>query len=298
MGEWEQGLEAARKQNIIDDSTHDRLSKMSFEREATTSKFPMRIALIVLGAILLVSAGFSLFVRVLGDDPSQLFVAMVLALVALVAEIIARLVSRAKPLKFLAGIIGSFAGVPLGFAVAVLLPGEPDVGAASVGFLIAAAWSMLWFRRTKSGVAIAVVVLELAAFVALIGDSNNLNTETTGLVLCVLGVLTAIASIIGRLKPSLPPLVASLIVIGWGCIAQNTYGGDVIAVIGIAISAALFLIAYRRSEALMSAATAVSTGIWAVVLTAALTEGSLVPLIVAAALGAAMVGWGARLARK
>ena len=298
MGEWEQGLEAARKQGIIDDSTHERLTKLAFERETTTSKFPMRIALIVLGAILLVSAGFSLFVRVLGDDPSQVFVAALLALVALVAEIIARVVSRAKPLKFLAGIIGSFAGAPLGFAVAVLLPGEPDARAASVGFLIAAVWSLLLFRRTKSGVAVVAVVLELAAFVALIGDSNNLNTETTGLVLCVLGVLAAIASIIGRLKPSLPPLVASLIVVGWGCIAQNTYGGDVIAVVGIVISAVLFLIAYRRSEALMSAATAVSTGIWAVVLTAALTEGSLVPLVVAAGLGAAMVAWGAKLTRK
>jgi hypothetical protein len=35
MGEWEQGLEAARNQGIIDDSTHDRLAKMSFERRAT-----------------------------------------------------------------------------------------------------------------------------------------------------------------------------------------------------------------------------------------------------------------------
>ena len=298
MGEWEQGLEAARKQGIIDDSTHDRLAKMSFERRVTESKFPMRIALIVLGAILLVSAGFSLFVRVLGDDPSQVFVAVVLALVALVAEIIARLVSRAKPLKFLAGIIGSFAGVPLGFAVAVLLPGDPDVGSGAVGAIVAAVWSWLWFRRTKSGVAIGAVVLELALVVMLVGESSNFTVETTGVVLCALGVVAAIASIIGRLKPSLPPLVASLIVVGWGCIAQNTYGGDVIAVIGIVISAVLFLIAYRRSEALMSAATAVSTGVWAVVLTAALTEGSLVPLVVAAALGAAMIAWGAKLTRK
>ena len=298
MGEWEQGLEAARKQGIIDDSTHDRLAKMSFERRATESKFPMRIALIVLGAILLVSAGFSLFVRVLGDDPSQVFVAVVLALVALVAEIIARLVSRAKPLKFLAGIIGSFAGVPLGFAVAVVLPGDPDVGSGAVGAIVAAVWSWLWFRRTKSGIAIAAVVLELALFVMLVSESSNFTIETTGVVLCVLGVVAALASIIGRLKPSLPPLVASLIVVGWGCIAQNTYGGDVIAVIGIVISAVLFLIAYRRSEALMSAATAVSTGVWAVVLTAALTEGSLVPLVVAAALGAAMIAWGAKLTRK
>ena len=298
MGEWEQGLEAARKQGIIDDSTYDRLAKMSFERRATESKFPMRIALIVLGAILLVSAGFSLFVRVLGDDPSQVFVAVVLALVALVAEIIARLVSRAKPLKFLAGIIGSFAGVPLGFAVAVVLPGDPDVGSGAVGAIVAAVWSWLWFRRTKSGIAIAAIVLELALFVMLVGESSNFTIETTGVVLCVLGVVAALASIIGRLKPSLPPLVASLIVVGWGCIAQNTYGGDVIAVIGIVISAVLFLIAYRRSEALMSAATAVSTGVWAVVLTAALTEGSLVPLVVAAALGAAMIAWGAKLTRK
>ncbi len=298
MGEWEQGLETARKQGIIDDSTHDRLAKMSFERRATESKFPMRIALIVLGAILLVSAGFSLFVRVLGDDPSQVFVAIVLALVALVAEIIARLVSRARPLKFLAGIIGAFAGVPLGFAVAVVLPGDPDVGSGAVGAIVAALWSLLWFRRTKSGVAIAAVVLELALVVMLVGDASNFTVETTGVVLCALGVVAALASIIGRLKPSLPPLVASLIVVGWGCIAQNTYGGDVIAVIGIVISAVLFLIAYRRSEALMSAATAVSTGVWAVVLTAALTEGSLVPLVVAAALGAAMIAWGAKLTRK
>ena len=298
MGEWEQGLEAARKQGIIDDSTHDRLAKMSFERQATESKFPMRIALIVLGAILLVSAGFAIFVRILGDDPSQVFVAAIIALVALVFEIIARVVLRAKPINFLAGIIGSFAGVPLGFAVALFLPGDPEVGSGAVGAFVAAVWSWLWFRRTKSGVAIAAVVLELALLVMLLGESSNFSIETTGVVLCVLGVVVALASIIGRLKPSLPPLVASLIVVWWGCISQNTYGGDVIAVIGIAISAILFLVAYRRSQALMSAATAVSTGMWAVVLTAALTEGSLVPLIVEAALGAAMIAWGAKLTRK
>ena len=298
MGEWQQGLEVAREQGIIDEAMQERLLKLQFEHEPTTLKFPMRIALIVLGAILLVSAGFAIFVRVLGDDPSELFIAGVLALVALVAEIVARLVARAKPLKFLAGIIGSFAGLPLGFAVAVLLPGEPNAGVGAVGALVAAAWSWLWFRRTKSGVAVAMVVIELAAAIVFIGESQNLNTETTGVVLCVLGVIAAIASIVGRLKPSLPPLVASLIVVGWGCIAQNSYGGDVIAVIGIAISAALFLFAYRRSEALMSAATAVSTGIWAVVLTSALTDGSLAPLIVSAVLGAAMVAWGTKLTRK
>ena len=298
MGEWEQGLKAAQAQGVIDEATHDRLSNLQFEREVSGAKFPMRIALILLGAILLVSAGFAIFVRVLGDDPSEIFVAGLLALVAVVGETVARLVERAKPLKFLAGVIGSFAGVPLGFALAVLLPGEPNAGVGGVGALIAAVWSFYWFRRTKSGVAVAAVVIELAVAIVFIGKSQNLNTETTGVVLCVLGVLAAVASIVGRLKPSLPPLVASLIVVGWGCIAQNTYGGDVIAVIGIAISAALFLFAYRRSEALMSAATAVSTGVWAVVLTGALTDGSLAPLIVAAVLGAAMVIWGARFARK
>ncbi len=308
MGEWEKGLETARKEGIIDDSTHDQLLKLQFERERErdgagsgtggNSKFPTRIALIVLGSILLVSAGFAIFVRVLGDDPSEIFVAGVLALVAVVGEIIARLVARVKPLKFLAGIIGSFAGVPLGFAVVLSLPGEPDAGVGAVGALVATAWSFNWYRRTKSGVAVAAVVVELAVAIMLIGESQKLNTETTGVVLCVLGVLAAVASIVGRLKPSLPPLVASLIVVGWGCIAQNTYGGDVIAVIGIVISAVLFLLSYRRSEALMSAATAMSTGVWAVVLTGALTDGSLAPLIVAAVLGAALVVWGARFARK
>ena len=298
MGEWEQGLKAAQAQGVIDEVTLDRLSKLQFEREVSGAKFPMRIALILLGAILLVSAGFAIFVRVLGDDPSEIFVAGLLALLAVVGETVARLVERAKPLNFLAGIIGSFAGVPLGFALAVLLPGEPNAGVGGVGALISAAWSFYWFRRTKSGVAVAAVVIELAVAIVLIGDSQNLNTETTGVVLCVLGVLAAVASIVGRLKPSLPPLVASLIVVGGGCIAQNAYGGDVIAVIGIAISAVLFLLSYRRSEALMSAATAMSTGVWAVVLTGALTDGSLAPLIVAAVLGAALVVWGARFARK
>ncbi|MFM9123323.1 MAG: hypothetical protein ACKOQX_10780, partial [Actinomycetota bacterium] len=59
-----------------------------------------------------------------------------------------------------------------------------------------------------------------------------------------------------------------------------------------------FLLSYRRSEAIMSAATAVSTGIWAVVLTTALTDGSIAPLIVAAVLGAALIAWSAKLTRK
>ncbi|NDF67662.1 MAG: hypothetical protein EB142_07155, partial [Actinobacteria bacterium] len=78
MGEWQQGLEVAREQGIIDEAMQERLLKLQFEHESTTSKFPMRIALIVLGAILLVSAGFAIFVRVLGDDPSELVIAGVL----------------------------------------------------------------------------------------------------------------------------------------------------------------------------------------------------------------------------
>jgi hypothetical protein len=60
----------------------------------------------------------------------------------------------------------------------------------------------------------------------------------------------------------------------------------------------LFLLSYRRGDAMMSAATAVSTGIWAVVLTTALTEGAIAPLVVAAIIGAALVIWGLRLSRR
>ncbi|MFM7081505.1 MAG: hypothetical protein ACKOYI_06015, partial [Actinomycetota bacterium] len=89
-----------------------------------------------------------------------------------------------------------------------------------------------------------------------------------------------------------------LIVIGYGCITQNTYGGDIVATVGVVISASLFVLAYRRSDALLSAATAVSTGVWAVVLTSALTSGAIAPLIVAAGVGAALVVWGSRLSRR
>lgn len=298
MGEWEQGLKTARELEIIDESTHDRLVNMSFNREVASSRFPMRIALIVLGAILLVSAGFAIFVRVLGDEPSQVLAAAVLAVVAAVAETVARFVHRVKPLKFLAAIIGCFVGIPLGLSLAVLLPDDPKAFGGVLGTLIAAVWSWMWFRRTKSGLAIAAVVLELAGFVVFVSEWWNFTYESAGVVLSVVGALTAVASIVGRIKPSLPPLVASLIVIGWGCGLQGPRGVDVIAVIGIAISAGLFLLSYRRSEALMSAATAISTGVWAVVLTGALTEGSLAPLIVAAVLGLAMVLWGARRSTK
>ncbi|NBS36893.1 MAG: hypothetical protein EBS71_05925 [Actinobacteria bacterium] len=298
VGEWETGLNVAHDRGIIDAELRDRLAALSFERETQAARFPMRIALIVLGAILLVSAGFAVIVRVLGDDPSQVLIAAVLLLVAVIAEGVAWLIRRAKALAFLAGIVGSFAGIPLGFAVAVLLPNDPDAIAGAVGSFVAATWSVLWFQRTRAGLAIAAVVAELAFFIGFAGDWANFSMETTGVVLCILGVIAAMVSIFGRLKPSLPPLVASLIVIGYGCIAQNTYGGDVIAVIGVVISAGLFLLSYRRGEALMSAATAISTGVWAVVLTSALTEGAIAPLIVAAVIGAGLIFWGLRLSRR
>ena len=298
MGEWETGLNAAHDRGVIDAEMRDRLAAMEFDRESPPEGFPMRIALIVLGAILLVSAGFAIFIRLVPDDPSQLLVSAMLLGVAAVAEAIAWIVRRTNAVAFLAGIVGSFAGIPLGVAVVVALPGDPNSGAGALGALIAAVWSVLWFTRTKSGWPVASAVLKAAVFIMFFGEWVNMTTETAGVVLCVFGVITAVASIFGRLNPNLPPLVASLIVVGGGCIAQNTYGGKVIAAIGIAISAGLFLLAYRRSDALMSAATAVSTGVWAVVLTGALTEGAIVPIIAAAGVGAALVFWGIRLSRR
>ncbi len=298
MGEWETGLNVAHDRGVIDAEMRDRLTAMEFDRESPPDSFPMRIALIVLGAILLVSAGFAIFIRLVPDDPSQLLVSAMLLGVAAVAEAIAWIVRRTNAVAFLAGIVGSFAGIPLGVAVVVALPGDPNSGAGALGALIAAVWSVLWFTRTKSGWPVASAVLKAAVFIMFFGEWVNMTTETAGVVLCVFGVITAVASIFGRLNPNLPPLVASLIVVGGGCIAQNTYGGKVIAAIGIAISAGLFLLAYRRSDALMSAATAVSTGVWAVVLTGALTEGAIVPIIAAAGVGAALVFWGIRLSRR
>ena len=298
MGEWETGLNVAHDRGVIDAEMRDRLAEMEFERESPSEGFPMRIALIVLGAILLVSAGFAIFIRLVPDDPSQLLVAAMLLGVAAVAETIAWIVRRTNAVAFLAGIIGSFAGIPLGVALVLALPGDPNSGAGALGALIAAVWSVLWFTRTKSGWPVASAVLKAAVFIMFFGEWVNMTTETAGVVLCVFGVITAVASIFGRLNPNLPPLVASLIVVGGGCIAQNTYGGKVIAAIGIAISAGLFLLAYRRSDALMSAATALSTGVWAVVLTGALTEGAIVPIIAAAGVGAALVFWGIRLSRR
>ena len=298
MGEWERGLEAARARGVIDDSLQATLAALDFERDHDRQRFPMRIALYVLGAVLLVAAGFATFIRVLGDDPSQLLAASMLAVVGAIIEGVAWLVRRAKTLPFLAGIVGSFAGIPLGFALAIALPGDPNAGAGALASLLAALWSLNWFSRTKSGVAIAAVIAELAFFVGFAGDWASFSQETIGAVLCILGVGAALAAIFGRIKPSLPPLIVSLIVTGVGCGLQNSYGGDVIAVIGIALSAALFVFAYRRGEALMSAATAVSTGVWAVVLSFALTEGALAPLIVSAAVGVGLIVWGSRLSRR
>lgn len=298
VGEWETGLDIAHDRGIIDADMHRQLKEMSFDRAGHRQGFPMRIAFYVLGAVLLIAAGFAAFLRVLGPDPSQLLAASLLALIGAIIEGIAWLVRRAKSLSFLAGIVGAFAGIPLGFALAIALPGDPNAGSGSLAALLAALWSVLWFSRTRSGVAIAAVVGELAFFVGFVGDWSNLSSETVGVILCVVGVGAALLAIFGRIKPSLPPLVVSLIVTGVGCGLQNSYGGDVIAVIGIALSAALFVVAYRRGEALASAATAVSTGVWAVVLSFALTEGALAPLIVSAVIGVGLIAWGIRLSRQ
>ena len=298
VGEWETGLDVAHDRGLIDSDLHQQLTEMQFERGERRQGFPMRIAFYVLGAVLLLAAGFATFIRVLGDDPSQLLAAALLALVGFIIEGVAWLVRRAKALSFLAGIVGAFAGIPLGFAFAIALPGDPNSGSGSLGALVAALWSVLWFSRTRSGVAIAAVVGELGFFVGFIGEWANLTSETIGIILCLVGVGAALAAIFGSIKPSLPPLVVSLIVTGVGCGLQNSYGGDVIAVVGIALSASLFVVAYRRGEVLASAATAVSTGVWAVVLSFALTEGALAPLIVSAVIGAGLIAWGMRLSRQ
>ena len=110
MGEWETGLNAAHDRGVIDAEMRDRLAAMEFDRESPPDSFPMRIALIVLGAILLVSAGFAIFIRLVPDDPSQLLVSAMLLGVAAVAEAIAWIVRRTNAVAFLAGIVGSFAG--------------------------------------------------------------------------------------------------------------------------------------------------------------------------------------------
>ena len=297
MGEWEDGLGVARDRGIIDEELQGRLMSLEFAREQKQQGFPMRIALMLLGSIVLLIPLFAVTVRVLGPDPSQLLIALVLLVLGAIAEAIALLVRRAKPLAFLAGIIGSFAGIPLGIAVVVLLPNDASAANGAVGSCIAALWSLLWFRRTKGGIPVAVMIGEFAVFIGLVSDLIGLNTETVGVVLCVFGVAGALAAIFGRIKPSLPPLIASLIVVGVGSLMQDAYDGKVATVIGISISAVLFLLAYKRSEALMASAAAISTGVWGVGLAATLTSGAFAPIIVAAVIGVALITWGLRLSR-
>jgi hypothetical protein len=138
---------------------------------------------------------------------------------------------------------------------------------------------------------------EIAVTIGLIGDSFDISAQNTGVFLFVFGVVGALGAIFERIKPGLPPLIASLIVVGVGSAMQNSYGGKVVAVMGISISAVLFLLAYKRSEALMASAAAISTGVWGVVLAATLTTGAFAPIIVAAAIGVALITWGLRLSR-
>ena len=297
MGEWEDGLGVARDRGIIDEELRGRLMSLEFAREQKQQGFPMRIALMLLGSIVLLIPLFAVTVRVLGPDPSQLLIALVLLVLGAIAEAIALLVRRAKPLAFLAGIIGAFAGIPLGIAVVVLLPNDASAANGAVGSCIAALWSLLWFRRTKGGIPVAVMIGEFAVFIGLVSDLIGLNTETVGVVLCVFGVAGALAAIFGRIKPSLPPLIASLIVVGVGSLMQDAYDGKVATVIGISISAILFLLAYKRSEPLMASAAAISTGVWGVGLAATLTSGAFAPIIIAAVIGVALITLGLRLSR-
>ena len=297
MGEWEDGLAVAKDRGIIDEDLRNRLISLEFAREHKQQGFPMRIALMVLGSIVLLIPLFAITVRVLGPDPSQLLIALVLVVLGAITEGIALLVRRAKSLAFLAGIIGSFAGVPLGFAILVALPNDATSTTGAIGTFAAASWSFLWFKRTKSGIAVAAMIGELAVFIGLVCDAVDLNTQNSGILLCGFGVVGALGAILGRIKPSLPPLVVLLVVIGVGSIMQNTYGGKIVAVFGISISALLFLMAYKRSEALLASATAVSTGVWGVVLAATLTTGAFAPIIAAAVIGVALITWGLRLSR-
>lgn len=297
MGEWEDGLGVARDRGIIDEELQSRLMSLEFAREQKQQGFPMRIALMLLGSIVLLIPLFAVTVRVLGPDPSQLLIALVLLVLGAIAEGIALLVRRAKPLAFLAGIIGSFAGIPLGIAVVVLLPNDASAANGAVGSCIAALWSLLWFRRTKGGIPVAVMIGEIAVFIGLVSDLIGLNTETVGVVLCVFGVAGALGAIFERIKPGLPPLIASLIVVGVGSLMLDAYDGKVATVIGISISAVLFLLAYKRSEALMASAAAISTGVWGVGLAATLTSGAFAPIIIAAVIGVALITLGLRLSR-
>ena len=297
MGEWEDGLAVAKDRGIIDEELHNRLISLEFTREHKQQGFPMRIALMVLGSIVLLIPLFAITVRVLGPDPSQLLIALVLLVLGAIAEGIALLVRRAKSLAFLAGIIGSFAGIPFGVAVVVLLPNDVSSATGAIGACTAAVWSALWFKRTKGGIPVALMFGEFAVVLGLVSDTIGFDERNTGLLLCVLGVVGALGAIFGRIKPSLPPLIVALYIVGFGSVMQNSAGGKYVAVVGLSISALLFLLAYKRSEALLASATAISTGIWGVVLAAALTTGAFAPIIAAAVIGVALITWGLRLSR-
>lgn len=298
MGEWENGLDAAASRGLISEAQHAELLAMDFGRELAADRFPIRIALYILGATLLVVAAFAAVARALGDEPSQLVVSAVFLALGGVIELVARLMRRNAGLHMLSGIVGAAAGVSLGVALAVVWPGDPEAGHGSLGALLATAWSISWFVRTGAGLVVAAAIAEAAVGVLFFFEWVGVNDETAGVVLCALGLSAALASILGKIRPSLPPLVASLVVIGIGCLSQGTFGGVAVAGTGAAISAVLFVVAYRKGEVLMSAATAISTGVWAVVLAFALTSGAVAPLIVAAVIGVVLIIWGSRLSRR
>lgn len=298
MGEWERGLEAAVAGGLISEEQRANLVELHFERETSPSGFPIRLALYVLGAMVLAAATFAAVVRLLGDDPSQLLLGLVFLVTGALIDVVARLIRRSGGPHVLSGIAGAAAGVSLGISVGILLPGDPNSAQGAIGALMATAWSLAWFARTGVGLVASIAISEAAVTVLFFGDWAGLNDQTTGAALCAVGLAAALASVLGRIRPSLPPLVAALAVVGVGCIQLGTYGGVFVAVLGGGISAGLFLVAYRRREALMSAATAISTGVWAVVLSISLTSGALVPLIVAAIIGIALIVWGSRLPRR
>ena len=298
MGEWERGLEAAVAGGLIDEDQRVNLANLDFERDDRSSGFPIRVALYVLGTMVLAAAAFAAGVRLLGDEPSQALLGLVFVVIGASIETVARLVRRAGGPDVLSGIVGTAAGVSLGIALGILLPGDPNSGQGALGALLATTWSVSWFARTGAGFVAAVATTECAVMVLFFSDWVGLNDQTTGAVLGALGLAAALGSVLGRIRPSLPPLVAALVVVGFGCIQLGSYGGVLVSALGGGISAGLFLLAFRRHEVLLSAATAVSTGVWAVVLSISLTSGALVPLIVAAVVGVALIVWGSRLSRR
>ena len=68
MGEWEDGLGVARDRGIIDEELQSRLMLLEFDREHKQQGFPMRVALMLLGSIVLLIPLFAVTVRVLGQE--------------------------------------------------------------------------------------------------------------------------------------------------------------------------------------------------------------------------------------